>query len=144
VPVPFPILSQISSVHAPIHCLKIHFNIMLPFMPCLPNRHINIHLSKIITTLKIFPNVSRTVMMLCSLIGGYQLYSCLSLGRKSTSDLKMVAECRIKYWYKHTNLHWAFIDKNVAIGNSYLIFSLHVQMFCTYVLIWIIILQVCT
>jgi len=32
---------------------------------------------KVITTLEIFPlNVSITVMMLCSMIDGYQLYNC--------------------------------------------------------------------
>ena len=48
----------------------------------LPSHYIDIYLSKTITTLTmLLLNVSRTVMMLCSMIGGYQLYSCLSVCR---------------------------------------------------------------
>jgi hypothetical protein len=53
--------------------------------------------TKIITTLAIFPvNVSRTVMMLCSMIGGYQLYSCPFEGVKCAAVLKMVAVSSFK------------------------------------------------
>jgi len=57
--------------------LKIYLNIFSHLCLGFPSRQIDIYLSKIITKLDIFPlNVSRTVMILLNMIGGYQLYSC--------------------------------------------------------------------
>ena len=60
---PIPILSQINPVHATqSNFLKIRLNIKLHLCLVLPSVQIDIHVPRIITTLRIFPHyVSRTV-----------------------------------------------------------------------------------
>ena len=55
--------------------------ILLPIYTCVfQDIKLTFTCNKIITRLAIFPaNISRTVMMLCSMIGGYQLYSCYNV-----------------------------------------------------------------
>jgi hypothetical protein len=77
-----PILNQINSVHAPqSNLLKIRLKVILPHEQCKFYSPIYVWVfqtvkltttcNKMITTIQIFHvNVSRTVMMLCSLIGG--------------------------------------------------------------------------
>ena len=94
-PSPVPIVSQLVSFHARrSHFMKIQFRLPSHLSLCLPIDQNDINLSTKITSLeKLNFHIQRAGMMLCSLMGVYWLYKCLSLGVKCASELKKEAVC---------------------------------------------------